>query len=349
MERDPVRMGVAGCGWIAGTVHLPLLSRMPGADLVAVCDTDPARLATAMERIHGARGYDRPEALFDHPGLEAVVIATPTATHAELAVAAFERGLHVYLEKPVATSADDAERVLGAWRAAGTIGVTGLNYRLNPSYEELRRAVADGRIGRPILVRSAFAHPPASRPGWREARASGGGALLDLASHHVDLVRRVTGQEIESVRARVWSERAGEDSAIVEATLSDGARGQGFFSRASVEEDVLEVYGERGKLTVDRYLRLRPKERGLGHHRARLEDLVGALGSVLPRPRLLRKLRAPLHEPSFRIALEDFLAAVRGQEPRGADLAEGARCLAVVLAAEASAREGATVACGIGT
>jgi myo-inositol 2-dehydrogenase/D-chiro-inositol 1-dehydrogenase len=335
-----LRVGVVGCGRISRAAHLPALARMRGVELVALADGDPQSLRAAAAR-HAPRAalYTDWRELVESSGAAAVVVCLPNALHAEAAVAAFARGSHVYLEKPLATSLADARAVADAWRRAGTVGMMGFNYRFNKLYAAARRHIGSGRLGALVAARTVFSTAEADPPGWKLARASGGGALLDLGSHHVDLVRFVFGEEVREVSADVWTRRTEGDSATLTLRLGGGLIVQSFFSTSAVEEDRFEIYGDAGKLFVDRYLShdvllSEPTMRG-----ARIKQLRRALGSLKHGAYLLEKLRAPAREPSFRGAIGAFVAAARGGE-RGAkpDIEDGYRSLAVVAAAEESAR-----------
>jgi myo-inositol 2-dehydrogenase / D-chiro-inositol 1-dehydrogenase len=193
-----MRIGVLGCGVIAYWAHLRVLRRMPGATLAAAADPDPAARASAM-CLTGVPVHERAEDLLGRSDIDAVVICAPTQFHAELAVAAADAGKHFYLEKPIATDAAGARRVVDAAAAAGVIGAIGFNRRLHPLYQQARDLLAAGRIGRVRAVQTALCEPlPAeTMPGWRRQRASGGGVLLDLASHHLDLLRWFLRDEVE--------------------------------------------------------------------------------------------------------------------------------------------------------
>jgi predicted dehydrogenase len=304
-----VNIGVIGCGNLTRGVHLPTLAKLPGVRVAAVADADPRRLPAGM------KGYTDHRQLLDRPDLHAVVIATSNASHAEIAIAAFQRGKHVYLEKPIAPSLPEANRVIEAWKQAGTIGMIGFNYRFNPLYAALQRDI--GRVGDPVAVRSVFSVARRELPDWKKTRTTGGGVLLDLGSHHVDLVRFFFGQEIRAVSAAVRTVHTEADTATLELRLAGGVLIQSFFSWSAVEEDRFEIYGTTGKLAVNRYA-----------------------GGVAYR---LSKRFAPGRELSYRAALGAFVAAVRCRQPVQPDLADGFQALRVIIAAEESARTGKTV------
>src|SRR5262249_5746240 len=119
-------------------------------------------------------------------------------------------------------------------------------------YQSLARSLHAGRIGDVVAVRSVFSTTSDDLPEWKRSRACGGGVLLDLASHHADLIPFLLGREVTAVAATLQSRRGEDATATLELQLQDGVLAQSFFSLDSVEEDRLEVYGQRGKLSVDR-------------------------------------------------------------------------------------------------
>jgi predicted dehydrogenase len=340
-----LRVGVVGCGRVARVAHLPALARAKDVEVVALADGDGESLRAAARHAPRAALHADWRGLVESSGAEAVVVCLPNALHAEAACAAFARGMHVYLEKPVATNLADARAVADAWRRAGTVGMIGFNYRFNKLYAAARRHVRSGRLGELVAARTVFSTASGDAPGWKSARASGGGALLDLGSHHVDLVRFIFAREVREVSADVWSRRGEDDCATLRLRLDGGLTVQSFFSTSAVEEDRLEIYGDAGKLGVDRYRSLDVPviEPTLGG--ARVKQLRRALGSLRHGAYLLEKLRAPAGEPSFTKALAAFVAAAR-EGDRGAkpDIEDGSRSLAVVVAAEESARTRRVVA-----
>jgi predicted dehydrogenase len=337
-----LRVGVIGCGRIARVAHLPVLARAKDVELIALADSDPESLRAAAVHAPRAALHADWRALVESSGAEAVVVCLPNALHAEAAIVALERGKHVYLEKPVATNLADARAVVDAWRRAGTVGMIGLNYRFNKLYAAARRHVRSGKLGALVAARTVFSTAEANAPSWKLERAMGGGALLDLASHHVDLVRFIFDQEVREVFADVWSRRDDADCATLRLRLADDLIVQSFFSTSAVEEDRFEIYGDAGKLSLDRYLSLDVRLSEPTLRSARLNQLRRALGELRRSPYLLEKLRAPAREPSYTSALLTFVAAARGgarhEKKVKPDLEDGYRSLAVVVAAEESAR-----------
>ena len=335
-----LRVGLLGCGRIAQSVHVNVLTRLPRVSLVAIADADSERLETIGRHVPAARAFVDYRELIQSADVDAVVVCLPNSLHAEAAVAALQKGKHVYLEKPLATSLDEGQRVLETWRRAGVVGMMGFNYRFNPLYQALKVQYHSGRIGKGVGVRSIFSTAASILPTWKQTRGTGGGALLDLGSHHLDLVRFFFEKEVSEVSAVLRSERNGAESAALQMRLADGLLVQSFFSLNAVEEDRFEIYGESGKLTVDRYASLSVIATRRTQRLARLRRLKQGIGSPASVLYLVNKLRSPLHEPSYRAALACFGSAAQTGRPVNPDFGDGYQSLSVIVAAEKSISSG---------
>lgn len=333
-----LKVGLIGCGHIAQAVHLPILMRLPEVKLTAFAETDPQRRSGASHQMPGAFACDSYQELLKRPDVEAVIICLPNALHAETAIAALNAGKHVYLEKPLATNLDDGRRVLTAWRRSGLTGMIGFNYRFNPLYQAAKQYVQSNRLGELVSVRSVFSSVSQTLPEWKRTRRSGGGVLLDLASHHVDLLRFFFAQEVQSVFAEVQSQRSEGDSTALQLRLANGLLVQSFFSLNAVEEDRFETYGQAGKLMVDRHHSTDVEVTKPKRDSALFKRLWHSFQSLAHSPYALKKMLAPAYEPSFRAALTHFVAAARNGQPVSPDFWDGYCSLAVIEAAEESAR-----------
>lgn len=336
----PLRIGVIGCGQIARAIHLPALARIPDARVAALAEPDDASRAAAALLAPGAATFKDHGELLNARGLDAAVICVPPHLHAPCAIAAFDAGLHVYVEKPLAPSLDEGARVVDAWRRARKVGMMGFNFRFHPQIERIKQRIGDGDIGSPLGVRSVFTILPHELPEWKRRRATGGGVLLDLASHHVDLVQHLLADQVVRVYATTRSLRGEGDHAAVQLELSSGAMAQIFVSLGSVDENRMEIIGTAGKLVMDRTELLRPGHVPATQRGARVARLRRALTAL--EPRLV--LRSPGYEPSFDAALRAFVWCASGNVFAGPDIADGMRNLAVLEASERSALSRAAVA-----
>jgi predicted dehydrogenase len=346
-----VSLGVVGCGAIARAVHLRLLPRLAGVRVVALADPDRARLAEAIPMAPGAGTFESAQELLERAPVDGIVVCSPTAQHARDATLALAAGRHVYVEKPIAASLEQGRQVVDGWRRSGLVGMVGFNGRFNPLLAQLGSLLREDRAGKIVCVRTTFTTAPRPVPEWKQSRATGGGVLLDLASHHIDFVRALFEREVVNVRASLDSRRTEDDTAYLELQLAGGLRVQAFFSLAAAERELIEICGERAVLSVSRFTSIdvdvRDNPNGLGGALARLARRALAIRFT---GRALAIRRSPLREPGYRAALERFVSAIRTHRSTGSapvtppDLGDGLACLAVIDAAERSAQSGATVA-----
>jgi myo-inositol 2-dehydrogenase/D-chiro-inositol 1-dehydrogenase len=219
----------------------------------------------------------------------------------------------------------------------------GFNYRHNPLVQRARSAIGGGAVGTPVSVRTVFTTPSRTIPAWKQQRQSGGGALLDLAVHHVDLIRFLLGTEVAHVSADVLSTRSEHDTVTLQMRLTNGCLAQVMCSLGTIDDDRIEIHGSAGRLTIDRYRSLRVEVTP-----ASASGMLGVAatrfaGEMRALPYALRKLRSPMHDPSFPAAISAFVHAVASRTPATPSFDDGLRALAVVEAAEESARSGRAI------
>ena len=344
-DGQPLRIGVAGCGRIADLFHLPILAAKGDVRVTALVDQDATRLDLAGRRVPDAARLSDFDALVERADVDAVVICLPPAAHGSAACAAFAAGKHVYLEKPIATTMAEADAVVNAQRRAGTVGMVGFNFRYNAAFDAARELVQAGVLGKLLTVRSTMLSAARELPAWKRTKSTGGGALLDLGSHHLDLVPWVTSSEVIAVGGSERSVLTPGDTVSVDLELRDGVTAQLIFSLvAGVSANRLEFVGTTGSLRVDAAdpLPLRV-ERPIGRL-ARVSRAAGQIRDLDPR----RLLRSPGREPSFAAALDAFVRACKGAERNELvetrpDMEAGRASLALVAAAEIAFGQGRTV------
>ena len=337
-----IRIALLGYGRIARIHHLPGLTVQREVRVAALAEPDEALRREAEKAVPSARTFADWRRVLDDATIDAVVVCLPSDLHAEAARTAFGAGKHVYLEKPIAIGPEDAAAVLEAWRGSGRIGMTGFNHRYHPAIAGARDAVRGGAIGPVVGARMASGSPPRELPAWKRSRATGGGALLDALSHHADLARFLFDDEVRDVSASVRSVRSEDDNAWSTLTMAGGIRVESRVSFTSRQENRLEVTGEEGTLMVDRIEGRLSFEVGVRWTRS--ERIAGAVARLRDLPAGLRAALAPPRDPSYRMALSAFVRAIgEGSHPEP-DIEDGERSLAVVLAAEAAARDGRRIA-----
>lgn len=296
--------------------------------MAAVADPSVDSLRRALA-IAPVETYLKAEELLSHDNVDAVVVCAPTEQHAELALAVVEARKHLYLEKPVACRLEDGERVHEAVESSGITAAVGFNYRFHPDAQRVRDLLADGVIGAVQYVATRLWEPAPSwrTAAWRTRRSSGGGALLDLGAHHVDLVPWLLSDEIADARATLRSQRTEHDVADVQFRTRTGVVWESSFSYRSGRADELVLTGDEGRLRFDRYARsveVGPLSRRRPGFRGSSRATAVAWTRVF-RPRL---------DPSYELALQAFVDRLRGSPRELPTIADGLRCLRAIVNAE---------------
>jgi predicted dehydrogenase len=223
---DPIRVGVIGTGAISQVVHVPIFAEREDVDLIAVADADEHKAEALSERF-GVPLVLSAEETIARPDLDAVVICTPNHLHEAMAIAALEAGKHVFVERPLATSSEGAERVIAVAEREGKILVVGMPHRFRPGVAALRNFIAGGELGDLYAVRGSWMTRlmPASRHSWRyDRQEAGGGALIDLGLPALDLCLWLVGFPSMKRVSCVTSPDDGavEDAATLMAETADG-------------------------------------------------------------------------------------------------------------------------------
>jgi len=325
-----VKVALSGCGNLALQVHLPLLRRL-GVEVSALADPNPEALEQAAQRVPGARRCGSLEQLLEGFDGEAVLVASPPFTHGEAAVAILEAGHSVYLEKPLAHSLADGQHIQRVAQEARGLLMVGFNLRFHPLLVELGRRFRSGEIGELVLLRSAFHLAPGPQPQWRLDPKRGGGPMFELATHHLDLWETISGRQLQ----RLGCQASGVSLAL-QGQLEGGALVQGSFSLASAEEEVVELFGDRGRLRVRRYSSGEVEFAPLEARGERLRQLQAWLRIPSQWRYWKEKFTSPWHEPSYSRSLQAFFQSLRqGQLVAGAaDVNAGLRNLEWLLQSE---------------
>ena len=245
-----IGIGVLGYGRI-GRIHADNVRASQSANLVKVADPFFGSALAAPDDIPWSQDV---QSVIEDPAVNAVMICTPTATHAPLVEAAAAAGKHIFCEKPLDLDLGVAAGALAAAERAGIILQVGFNRRFDPSFRRVRNAVRDGEIGALCMLR-VISRDPAPPP--VEYVRGSGGLFLDMMIHDFDMVRFVSGSEVEEVQAfgtvRV-DPRIGEagdvDTAVVSLRLASGALAVIENSRRAIYgyDQRLEAFGVEGAI-----------------------------------------------------------------------------------------------------
>ena len=217
-----IKVGVIGAG-IMGSMHAEAYSQNPCADLVAVCDIVAEKAEKVAKRFKAKAHYTDYEEMIEKEELDAVAVATPDFAHADPVIAALKAGLHVIVEKPLATTLEDADRIVEAVKQSGCWLMVNYGNRMRPQHRKVKQMIDDGELGKPIhayakLMNSLYV--PMKMLSW-SSRSS---PTWFLMSHMVDMIRwwfnseavKVYASKTEGVLASMGIETHDTMSAIVE-------------------------------------------------------------------------------------------------------------------------------------
>jgi predicted dehydrogenase len=209
-----LRLGVIGVG-VMGSNHARVLAEMPGVELVGIADPD-SKQTEFVAGVLGCRAVADYEALLDL-GVDAVSVAAPTHLHRDIALACAARGVHVLVEKPIATNVEEGRDIIAAARHSGVTLMVGHVERFNPAVSAIKEALR----GEDILSISI------TRVGPFPPRMSNVGVVIDLAVHDIDLIGWFTGSRIVEVQPQLSSTRAErEDIALLQFRTASGVLAQ---------------------------------------------------------------------------------------------------------------------------
>jgi predicted dehydrogenase len=344
MERagdgGPLRVAVIGLG--IGKTHADRYARLPGAELVAVCDLD-GRLAGRVAGEHGCAAFDDPARLLEEARPQAVSLCTPPAAHPPLTALCAGRGVHVLAEKPMASTVEGCQAMIEACRRHGVVLMVGHKKRFAPPLLRLRSLTEPGGDLGPVRqVTVKYMHPGLSASAWFWDEADGGGPVLENHVHAADTLGFLAGAPV-----RVYAE--GDTRFVPERAPQPNVAAYAgrFAGRDPADGDVIVSvgYGMVGPFPA------RPLgeerwwfacERGVAEVAGPFDNLQQLTWAVRERGAAVREETWPDADP-FLLELEHFLDCVRtGATPR-APGAAGMQAVRFCLGVKESARTGRAV------
>lgn len=328
-----VRVAILGTGAISQVVHLPILTELEGAEVMAVCDVDRPKATAIANRFEVPRVFRTDDEVFASRDVDAVIICTPSHQHEAQAIAALEAGKHVLVERPLALTAEGARRVIEVAERTGRTVMVALNNRYRPDILALHPFIKGGEFGELYFVRAGWLNRKVRtvRPTWRHRRATaGGGVLMDLGTQALDLCLWLLGYPAVARVSAYTHPGEGmevEDSATVMLRLKDGPT-------VSIEV-TWSLLGPRDR----HYLHV------LGSHGAGstsplsvYKEMEHGLLDVTPNVVVGRE---NAYKASYRQQLAHFIAAARGEQevPLPYDQVELVRLVELAYRSAAEGRE----------
>jgi UDP-N-acetylglucosamine 3-dehydrogenase len=334
-----LRAAVIGVGAM-GQHHARVYDQLPSTQLVGVADAD-AEASERIAHLHHTVACTDYRRLLDEARPEVVTVAVPTKFHHQVALDALEAGCHVLIEKPIAATEDQARELIACADALGHKLMVGHIVRFDPAVQALKARLETGELGRIFLVRCR-------RLGPFPARVRDVGVVIDLATHDLDLIRYITGQEVVRVYAETEQNihSAYEDLLIGTVRLADGTIGVldvNWLTPTKIRQ--LTVTGERGMFQVDHITQdLCFYENAEANSERGTNDEDWSAISLLRGVSEGRMIRYPVrkYEP-LRAELEKFVQAVVEDESVPVEGADGLMALRMAWALIRSSCEGRPV------
>ncbi len=345
---EPIRLGIVGCGHATSGLHLPAIRPHTDIEVIALADTDAARLEQVADEFSIPGRYADPEALIADPSVDAVAICVPPEHHVPLAMAALDADKHLFVEKPLTLDLDDAQRLIARADRSDRAVLVGHNLRHHHHAVAARKRVQRGDLGSIEFVHAVWSSRyriDRDFPDWRRRRATGGSALFELAVHYLDLWRYVSGSEIEDIFASSRSGEADDLTATVIARMADGVLVSLAFSQYAATAHDMEVFGRKGRLRLSlcRFdgVEFAPIAQFPGSPGDRLQGLLRTI-KELPRG-VASASRGGGFAESYRDQWRHFAECVRCGEPTMCTLEDGKLAVQAALACIASAESGRLV------
>ncbi len=247
-----LRWGILSTADIGRKKAIPGIQAADRSTVVAMASRDEVRARAAATELGIPRVHGSYEALLADPAVDAVYIPLPNHLHAEWTIAAARAGKHVLCEKPLATTARDAERMIEACDRAGVRLMEAFMYRHHPSWVAARELVQSGRIGRLVAVQSWFSYFNDDATNIRNIRDYGGGALYDVGCYNVNLSRMLFDAEPVRVEASIVRDAASGVDTLTSALLEFETGISTFTCSTRAEDDQrVDIYGTEGRISID--------------------------------------------------------------------------------------------------
>ncbi len=337
-----IRFAIVGCGRISKNHIGSIREHAQNAELVGVCDIDPIALAAAA-RETGAKSYTDIDALLTNTDADVIVLTTPSGIHATHAVKCAQAGFHVLTEKPMATKWDDGIRMVRACDEAGVRLFVVKQNRRNATLQLLKRAVDQKRFGRIYMVTlNVFWQRPQQgyydQAKWRGTWEQDGGALMNQASHYVDLLEWLIGpiDSLHAYGATLARDIEAEDTSVLSVKWRSGAPGSLNVTMLTYPKNLegsITILGEKGTVRVGGVAVNEIQQWEFADKRPEDEQIKAASYETTS----VYGFGHPLY-------YSNVIDVMRGQALPDVDGREGLKSLEVLIAAYRSARDGVRVA-----
>ena len=256
MSNQPIRVGIVGSGVVAQIIHLPWLSRQEDIQVVALCETDVRKATMVAKRFSVPNIYQDIEDMFNREDLDVAFILTPTNMHLPMALLALKHGCHVFIEKPVARNAREAQKIAEAARKADRHVMVGMQNRFRADVEPIKTFLDDNQLGDVFFVKTGWLQTgeKLDKSSWVfNKKIAGGGVLLDLGIQLLDLAWWMNGKpnlvSVSASSTNIKPDLEVEDYLSAYLTFDNGMTLFGEFSWAfpiGKDRFYLDFFGKKG-------------------------------------------------------------------------------------------------------
>lgn len=259
---EKLRIGIIGIGRM-GMTHFAIMNSHPNVNITAIADPSPFVLGLMKQYLEGVQAYAGYDEVLEREALDGVLVCTPPAMHYAIAKKAGERGIHVFSEKPFTTRWQMADELATEFREKRLVNQVGYVNRFNDVFRAVRDLIREGVVGDVLRFKSEMYSGTITKPEegktWRDSQESGGGALLEVASHAIDLVNYIVGKPDKvtgSSLTRIFSRNV-EDAVNATFLYKNGITGTLCvnWSDESYRKPAnkIEVFGSKGKILADQH------------------------------------------------------------------------------------------------
>jgi predicted dehydrogenase len=254
-----VKWGIIGAGGIADRRTMPGMELAENAEIYAVMEVNMEMASALKEKYNAAKAYDNEAELLADSGVEAVYIASPVVYHKKQALMAADAGKHILLEKPIALTVEEGREVIDYCKKKGVLLATGFMMRYHAYHQAMKKLVDEGKLGQIVSCRAQLTCWYPDIPGnWRQSKAtSGGGALMDMGVHCLDLIQYITGYKAKraaGMASTLTFDYEVEDSGAMLVELENGAICQiesHFNIPDAAARGRFEIYGTKGSMLAE--------------------------------------------------------------------------------------------------
>lgn len=327
-----LKIGIIGAGGF-GSIHLSGFSKNPNCELVAIASRTEKHARVASEKFHVSKVYagnDSWEKMIDNEKLEVVSICTPNYLHAPIILKAIEKNCHILCEKPIAISKEELDQIELELSSKDLIFFTSFNKRYNPIFKLLKDVIDNGILGKIILVRYYFSHygpykswPARSEEKWFfDSKKAGGGVLLDLGVHCIDILRYLIG-EYDNINGINFNTSCinmeEEDNCNVLFRFKNDALGLISVSWCNEPSETIDIFGTKGFIKVDLSGRNSPS---FGPKNLKRNKLI----------KDIRKIKPPSESAQNKL-IDHFINCILAKKQESPNFVDGKKAVEFVLEA----------------